>query len=57
MKSVSGQFEFLEISRPRSVVAKNSYLKSGFGRDRPMKRRLLINGRDEVSIDRIIAVN
>ena len=27
----------------------NLYLKGGFGRDRPMKRRIVINGRDETS--------
>ena len=56
LELVSRQFEFLEDSRAPSSIAKNSYLKGGFGRDRPMKRRLLINSRDEVSIDRIIAV-
>ena len=51
-KLVSGQFEFLEIWRARSSVAKNSYLTGRFGRDRPMKRRPLINGRDEALFDR-----
>ena len=63
MKLVYGQFEFLEISRARSSVAKNSYLKGGFGHDRLMKRRIAINSRDEVSFgesvflldDRLIA--
>ena len=46
---MSGQFEFLENSRAPSSVAKNLYLKGGFGRDRPMKRRIAINNCDETS--------
>ena len=48
---MSGEFEFLEISRSRSSVAKNSVFKEKKRRNRSMKRRLLINSRDEALID------
>ena len=51
MKWVSGQFEFLKISRASSSVAKNSVFKDEIGRNRPMKRYHLINGRDEALFD------
>ena len=53
---VSGQFKFLENSRATLSIVKNSYLKDGFGRDRLMKRRIAIDGRDEAFVDRIVAI-
>ena len=49
---VSGQFEFLEDSKASSSLAKNGAFKEKKRRNRSMKRRLLINGRDEALIDR-----
>ena len=51
-----GQFKFLEDSKATLSVEKNSYLKDGFGRGRPMKGRIAINGRDEASADRIFTI-
>ena len=48
---MSGQFEFVKISRASSSVAKNTVFKGEIGRNRPMKRRHLINGRDEALFD------
>ena len=50
MKWVSRQFEFLEISRASSSVAKNSVFKEKKMCNCSMKRRLLINNRDEALI-------
>ena len=49
---VSGQFEFLKNSRAKLSVPKNSVFKGEIGRNRPMKRHIAINGRDEASFDR-----
>ena len=57
MKWVSRQFEFLEISRASSSVAKNSVFKEKKRRNRSMKGCIAINGRDEASFDRIIMFN
>ena len=56
MKWVSRQFEFLEISRAILPSRRTVHVKGKIGRDRPMKGRITINGRDEVSIDRIVAI-
>ena len=49
---VSGQFEFLENSRASLPFAKISVFIEQIGRNRPMKGRIAINGRDEASFDR-----
>ena len=54
---MSGQFEFLEDSKAHSSVAKNSVFKEKKRRNRSMKRRLLINGRDEALSDQNGAIN
>ena len=51
LELVSGQFEFLENSRAPFSVAKNTLFKEKIGRNRPMKRGIAINGRDEASFD------
>ena len=51
MKLVSALFEFLEISRASSSVAKNSVFKGEIRRNHPMKRRLAIDGHDHESFD------
>ena len=53
---VSGQFKFLKNSRAKLPFAKNKLFKWQFGRDRSMKRRIAINGRDEASVDRIVTI-
>ena len=47
-----GQFEFLEDSRAKLFVAKNSLFKDEIRRNRSMKSHHLINGRDEALVDR-----
>ena len=51
LELVSRQFEFLEDSRANLFVAKNKLFKGEIGRNRPMKRRLAIDGHDHVSVD------
>ena len=49
---VSGQFKFLKNSRAKLPFMKNKLFKDEIGRNRPMKRRIVINGRDEALFDR-----
>ena len=42
---------FSKISRAMLPFAKNSAFIGEFGHDRPMKRRIAINGHDEASFD------
>ena len=49
---MSGEFEFLKNLRAKLFVAKNTLFKGEIGRNRPMKRRITINGHDEASFDR-----
>ena len=49
---MSGQFEFLEDSRANLSVVKNKLFKGEIGRNRPMKRRLVIDNRNHASVDR-----
>ena len=51
LKLVSRQFEFLKDSRVNLFVAKNTLFKGKKWRNRPMKRRLAINGHDEALFD------
>ena len=47
---------FLKIQGRVLPSRRTVYLKGEIGHDRPMKRRIAINGRDEASVDRIIAI-
>ena len=47
-----GKFKFLENSKAKLPFAKNKLFKGEIGRNRPMKRRIAINDRDEASFDR-----
>ena len=53
---MSGQFEFLKNLRVKLSFAKNKLFKGQIGRNRPMKGRIMINGRDETFFNRIFAI-
>ena len=53
---VSRQFEFLESSRVKLCVAKNSLFKDEIRRNRSMNSRYLINGHDEALVDQNCAI-
>ena len=46
---VFGQFEFLEDSKDVLSSRRTVFKELIFGRDHPMKRRLTVDGQDEVS--------
>ena len=47
---------FSKIKGPIFPSRRTCYLEGIFGRDRPMKRCIAINSRDEASVDRIVAI-
>ena len=57
MNRVSGQFEFLKNSQAVLPSRRTVFKELIFRRDRPMKRRLTIDGQDEASFGESLLLN
>ena len=57
MNRVSGQFKFLKNSWVVLPSRRTVFKELIFGRDHPMKRRLMIDGQDEASFGELFLLN